>query len=417
MVRSKSPSKKLSIDKQIEMVKKLSDDKAEKEIYNLSSKILTFTDNYFRNYEFSEEFPHNTFNILKGTFSWSTPDKYLMDQIENFVEDDKVLEIGAGLGLWSRLMQLRGIDCVATSKFGSFYDEKQTEKYEWTNIEDLDYEKALKKYKDREVIFLSWPLGILDDVLKIYKGKKIILVIEPDGATDMIQHHLKDKKFNYKIYKTIHAPNYLGTNNFMYLLNRKDLKIKSVPHIWHITNYDELIEHAIKFLQGKLNKTPTHNGPIEEEKHHIRNKLIKMCEIGLVTTDSQPFLMTKEYRQRPFVQFYIEKKKFKKFTDVLLKIDNHLFVYNYTDGRFFYVKDDFFKYSEIEFPLSEDKIKGKYVPSFTTSIKFDSIMDDSTDIYGRFDEYLCENYYTIVVFSLDFNNKMFDEIVNTYSSI
>lgn len=85
----------------------------------------------------------------------------LMDELANYLQGKRVLEVMAGNGSLSKCLQDRGINIKATdnevwaTKENSIYSEW---KNAWTNIENIDVLDAVRKYgRNIDTIVISWP--------------------------------------------------------------------------------------------------------------------------------------------------------------------------------------------------------------------------------------------------------------------
>lgn len=104
--------------------------------------------------------------------SWSIPTITAINEIH-----DSILEIGAGTGLWAKLLNLKGINIRATDigYLGDYFDYNTT----FYPIEFIDGIDAIKKYS-YNVLFMSWPpiSKMAYIVLKNHKGNKLIYIGE-----------------------------------------------------------------------------------------------------------------------------------------------------------------------------------------------------------------------------------------------
>lgn len=116
---------------------------------------------------------------------WGIPTIEAINEICLFVNNNKVLEVGAGTGLWTRLLQLKGVDIVATDigGAGNYFDYNDKD-YIFCNIDLINGMDAVEKYKDCEVLFLCWSpfTSLAYNVLKLFKGNKLIYIGEPEGG-------------------------------------------------------------------------------------------------------------------------------------------------------------------------------------------------------------------------------------------
>ena len=124
--------------------------------------------------------------------SWSIPTIKAVNEIYEFVNNsgelpnnNRILEVGAGTGLWSRLLNLKGVNVKATDigSVGNYfnYDNKTSIFYP---IEFINGVEAVKEYSDYNVLFMSWPSmnALAHDTLKDFKGDKLIYIGEGQGG-------------------------------------------------------------------------------------------------------------------------------------------------------------------------------------------------------------------------------------------
>ena len=110
---------------------------------------------------------------------WGIPTPKIIYDICKFVETDDILEIGAGTGLWAKLLNLRGINIIATDigESGEYYNYNKT----FYPIDIINGVDAIKKYKDYNVLLICWPPmnSIAYDCLNKFTGNKLIYIGEP----------------------------------------------------------------------------------------------------------------------------------------------------------------------------------------------------------------------------------------------
>lgn len=154
-------------------------------IYTLNNKEL---DNLLKIYGPQDNRDKENITSFQKHFSFSYPAKNVIDEIVQFVGKNKLLEIGSGRGLHSRLLKDKGVNIISTNK----HDWKGY----FAKVEHLDYKEALKKYPTNYLL-LIWPpyemsedKKFSDDILNLYKGKYLIYIGEDsDGATGSIKFH------------------------------------------------------------------------------------------------------------------------------------------------------------------------------------------------------------------------------------
>lgn len=69
-----------------------------------------------------------------------------------------------------------------------------------------------------------------------------------------------------------------------------------------VTTEAELQHKMLRFLAGELQETPWHRTPLDPESTLIIERLVRLTELGLITTCSQPGMAGSSERQRAFVE-------------------------------------------------------------------------------------------------------------------
>lgn len=119
------------------------------------------------------------------------------DWINDFaiwLKDKKVLEIGAGVGALAAELQKRDIDIIPIDNrsWDRFGWNSQDYNFNWTEILIEDYFANASKYKDRDIIILSYPIqgeysyNILQFIRQMNPNSKIIFIgpFRNDYVTD-----------------------------------------------------------------------------------------------------------------------------------------------------------------------------------------------------------------------------------------
>lgn len=199
-----------------------------------------------------------------------------------------------------------------------------------------------------------------------------------------------------------------------------------------INTFSELQLATIEFLNGELGELPTYHGPANEETKIIKDKLIAINDCGLVTTCSEPFRHYVnedgvKYRQRPYIELFIPREIFDEFSSNLLEVNESVAIIKSdpTSGVCtVYCNINFAKLS-VWAPDNEDtrgiymtmhqaEIDGKWVedPKHETNMHFD--YNDMLFCYKRkLREELEDNYFFCNIFSDQFNNDLFDDIISS----
>ena len=120
-------------------------------------------------------------------FGYYLPCMEVVNHIKNM--DTKWVSVGCGRGYFEKILQLHGVDIIATDKVSVadnvYFRGGLHRRTSYTEIEILSATDAIKKYNDRNVIF-SWvsydePWGY-DALKKIKRGRYVINVGEMYGG-------------------------------------------------------------------------------------------------------------------------------------------------------------------------------------------------------------------------------------------
>ena len=160
-------------------------------------------------------------------FSWAVPSYDAINKIKEFANGDTILEIGAVLGLWAKLLELEGAKIIATEPRSDGYKHnKLDDSYYYFNCHKLNYIESLDKFKDLNILMLCWPpydTEMAFNTLEKFTGNKFIYVGEINGcnATDSF-FSLLDKE--WKEMDEISIPQWWGIHDVVKLYERLEEK-------------------------------------------------------------------------------------------------------------------------------------------------------------------------------------------------
>lgn len=167
--------------------------------------------------------------IFNSFFSYAVPDTNAIEKILEFAENDQILEIGSGLGLWSGLLRKKGITIWATDigDEGEYYNQGTLLNKErlWTEIEIMDHKQAIRNYGDlSNVLFLCWPTPNNSspvESVELFKGEKLIYVGECPGGSTANENFFRNLYKNFSLKEVIEIPQWRGVFDKMYFFVRK----------------------------------------------------------------------------------------------------------------------------------------------------------------------------------------------------
>lgn len=140
------------------------------------------------------------------SYAWAYPTKGAIATIIEFAAGERILEIGAGLGLWARLLRDAGADIVATDLFSGRKNYFREEVPDFTEVVNMGHREAVMTYP-HGVLMLCWPpysepmaFEALNDSL----ANKLVYIGEGDsGCTgDGEFHDMIDENYEWVEHKT-----------------------------------------------------------------------------------------------------------------------------------------------------------------------------------------------------------------------
>lgn len=107
-----------------------------------------------------------------------------LDDLANWIDNKKVLEIGAGTGAFALQLLKRNIDIVPIDNRSWDRFNWKDEINQWTDVLNEDYFEVYEKYLDRDIIILSYPVqgNYSYELLKLIREKNpssLIIYIGP----------------------------------------------------------------------------------------------------------------------------------------------------------------------------------------------------------------------------------------------
>ncbi len=98
-------------------------------------------------------------------------------------------------------------------------------------------------------------------------------------------------------------------------------------------NFGEIVQHYRDFLQNKIDACPTHGAPLDPESIGILQQLLAINAAQVVSVDSQPGLLEKEFKQRAYLDCLMEEETYQRLSKKLLETEFMVFAnpYAYSD--------------------------------------------------------------------------------------
>lgn len=113
------------------------------------------------------------------TIAWAIPDDNAISKICEFVREETILKIGAGLGYWAKLLRDKGVKIIPTDTKESNWKHNSNPSY--LKIICENHVKAIEDFPESTVLFLAWPPysdKMAEESLVLFKGSKLIYIGE-----------------------------------------------------------------------------------------------------------------------------------------------------------------------------------------------------------------------------------------------
>ena len=157
-----------------------------------------------------------------STIAWAIPSNEAINEITNFVGQEIILEIGAGLGYWAKLLQDKGVIIIPTDNKETFW--KHSKQLPYTKVIRARHITAIKKYKEASVLFLCWPphnKPMAEESLNLFKGRKLIYIGEDQEGCNATDGFFSLLEKEWSLIKNIHIEQWWGLNDYLALYERK----------------------------------------------------------------------------------------------------------------------------------------------------------------------------------------------------
>ncbi len=130
-------------------------------------------------------------DIFIERFGFAAPSPEAVKAISQFVGQRKVLEVGAGTGIWARLLSDAGVEVTAVDDWSGKYSHSMRVGTHYP-VERVDGVEAVKRHA-HQALFLCWPDycdPIAADALKAFRGDRLIYIGEGElGCTGDDRFH------------------------------------------------------------------------------------------------------------------------------------------------------------------------------------------------------------------------------------
>ncbi len=165
-------------------------------------------------------------------YSWSVPTPTAIAAIAELIDNRRLLEIGAGSGLWSSLLNATGISVTATDDYSwtaLMNEKKQRLPSGFTvpagrffPVEQLDGPTAVRKYPEHQALLVCWPppdRSWAFQALACFQGDQVVFIGDKGCTAD--EAFYAELATGWQQHHEISIPTWPGIHDAIYLYERK----------------------------------------------------------------------------------------------------------------------------------------------------------------------------------------------------
>jgi hypothetical protein len=157
-------------------------------------------------------------------FSWAIPTHDVIKKIHDITVGKKILEVGAGNGLWAKLLKMSGSEIIAIDSFESHgFAEDNT----YLPVHNLEAVAAIEQNRDCDVLMLIWPAydtDMAERSIKAFKGSTVIYIGEGYGGCNANDEFFDELCKNWEECRfddNIYVPSWYGIHDSLEIHQRK----------------------------------------------------------------------------------------------------------------------------------------------------------------------------------------------------
>lgn len=146
---------------------------------------------------------------------WAVPSKKVVEAITIFATGTRILEIGAGSGVWACLLASEGATVIAT--------DIKKKKHTFHPIEELAAVAAVEAHPECDTLFLCWPeytKFYAVEALRAFQGDKMVYIGESEGGCCADDAFFEEMERDWE-YAMMVLPRWPCINDMVYLCKRK----------------------------------------------------------------------------------------------------------------------------------------------------------------------------------------------------
>lgn len=170
------------------------------------------------------------------SMSWAVPTREAIQQILKWSSGGKIIEIGAGRGLWAKLLRDEGALVEASDPnppdenhfFKNWSNEADRDGHVYDQIERVSGEEHASRSETGDTLMIVWPYfedsGDSDwqaSAVRNFKGDKIVFVGEHEGGATGSPQFWREINKNWTVAGHVEIPKWAGMHDSVMLFRRK----------------------------------------------------------------------------------------------------------------------------------------------------------------------------------------------------
>jgi hypothetical protein len=162
--------------------------------------------------------------------AWAVPGEEALAAIIKHAGGRKILEVGAGLGLWACLLSERGANIVATD-ISVHRRHKKTGEHQgegdrrFFDVQQMKHSQAIIEHADADVLMLCWPpydSPMAKKALRAFKGDTLVYIGESQfGCTGCRKFH-RDMYKHWDVQEEVSIPQWASMHDNLTIYKRKE---------------------------------------------------------------------------------------------------------------------------------------------------------------------------------------------------
>lgn len=172
-----------------------------------------------------------------GRYGWAVPTREALGQLKEWVGGGKVIEVGGGRGLWSRLLRGMGVTVEVSDAYGAkenyflkdrWKADDEGSDHTWMEVQKMKGEDHAATGGAGDVLMMIWPYmessGEVDwqgEALRRFGGRKFIFVGESEGGATGSPELWEELRKGWRTVGEIEIPRWWGMHDWITLWERK----------------------------------------------------------------------------------------------------------------------------------------------------------------------------------------------------